>query len=67
MTEAVVAFTDWLDAHFDFVRLEAPVYAWNPASARVLEKAGYTCEAVQAKRVLKDETLVDQWLYVKLR
>ena len=51
----------------ELVRLQASVYAWNPASARVLEKAGFTREGVLAKSVFKDGTLLDSWMYAKLR
>lgn len=51
----------------ELVRLQAAVYAWNPASARVLEKAGFTREGTLAKSVFKDGTLLDSWLYAKLR
>ena len=32
-----------------FARLEAPVFEWNPASMRVLEKLGFEREAVSAR------------------
>lgn len=54
-------------ASTDFVRLEAPVFAWNPASARVLEKAGFTLESVRKNSVLKDGQLIDSFLYVAVR
>ena len=43
-TEALRAVTDYAFETFDICRLEAGVFDWNPASARVLEKAGYTLE-----------------------
>src|SRR5439155_1050682 len=43
-TEALRAVTDYAFATFDVIRLEAGVFGWNPASARVLEKVGYTLE-----------------------
>jgi len=51
----------------DIHRLEAGVYAWNPASARVLEKAGFTFEARLRKRVFKDGQHVDVLMYALLR
>jgi RimJ/RimL family protein N-acetyltransferase len=47
-------------------RLQAAVYEWNPASARVLEKNGYVREAVLKKAVFKDGQLIDAWQYAKL-
>lgn len=46
-----------------FKRLEAPVFAWNPPSMRVLEKAGFVREGVLRKSVLKDGQLIDSVMY----
>jgi len=67
VTEALRAMTEHVFATFDFERLEAFVFEWNPASARVLEKAGYTREAVLRKRVTKEGRTVDCLLYARLR
>lgn len=48
------------------LRLQAGVFSWNPASARVLEKNGFALEARQRRAVLKDGEIIDAWLYVKL-
>ena len=48
-------------------RLEAPVFAWNPASMRVLEKAGFAREGVLRHSVFKDGELIDSVLYARLR
>ena len=45
-TRALRALTDYAFANFDLVRLYATVFEWNPASARVLEKAGFTARRV---------------------
>lgn len=39
-TEAVKAVTGYAFSEFDLYRIEAGVFGWNPASMRVLEKAG---------------------------
>jgi RimJ/RimL family protein N-acetyltransferase len=39
------------------------VFAWNPASARVLEKAGFVLEARLRKSATKDGQTIDQLLY----
>jgi RimJ/RimL family protein N-acetyltransferase len=49
------------------VRLEADVFAWNPASARVLEKAGYQLEGRLRKAVCKDGQVIDRLVYGRLR
>lgn len=66
-TAALRATTNFAFAHFDLARLEAYVFEWNPASCRVLEKAGYTQEARLRKAVYKDGQLIDQFLYAKIR
>src|ERR1043166_5295405 len=44
MTEAVAAFTDFCFENFPLRRISAEVFANNPASARVSEKAGFVFE-----------------------
>lgn len=46
-----------------FVRLQAPVFAWNPASMRVLEKLGFTREGVLRSSVTKDGQVTDAVMY----
>ena len=43
----------------------AEVFAKNPASARVLEKAGFTFEGCLKNDVLKDGKLLDSLLYAR--
>lgn len=66
-TEALGLVTAYGFDHFDITRIEAFVYAWNPASGRVLEKCGYIREATLRSRVFKDGEIVDQFVYAKLR
>lgn len=66
-TRAVRALTEHAFATTSLVRLYAMVFAWNPASARVLEKAGYACEGCLRQSVLKDNELTDQFIYAVLR
>ncbi len=67
MTEAVRAFTDHAFAAFDLCRLYAGVFEWNPASMRVLEKAGYTLEGRLRRSVTKDGQTIDRLLYAIVR
>jgi RimJ/RimL family protein N-acetyltransferase len=62
-TAAARAMRDHLAADARFVRLEAPVFEWNPASMRVLEKIGFTRDAVLRRSVTKDGQLIDSVLY----
>ena len=66
-TAAVRAFVEYVFATFDLVRLDACLYEWNPASARVLEKAGFTFEARLKSAVFKDGQLIDTLLYALVR
>jgi [ribosomal protein S5]-alanine N-acetyltransferase len=47
------------------VRLEAGIYADNPASMRVLEKCGFVREAIHKKAVTKNGRLLDEIMYVR--
>ena len=66
-THALQAFTEYAFTTFDLVRLQAFVKEWNPASARVLEKCGFTLEGRLRKNVTKDGKAVDQFLYALVR
>lgn len=66
-TIAVKAMTPYAFATFEVQRLQATVYQWNPASARVLEKSGYTLEGVLRNCIFKDGRLCDALMYAKLR
>jgi ribosomal-protein-alanine N-acetyltransferase len=65
-SEALTAVTQHAFAHHDLCRLYAHVFEWNPASARVLEKAGYEYEGRMKKSVTKDNQTIDQLLYAKV-
>jgi len=65
-TRALVVVCARLFQEHDIVRLTAPVFAWNPASARVLEKAGFTREGVLRDAVYKDGQLTDMLVYGKI-
>jgi ribosomal-protein-alanine N-acetyltransferase len=53
--------------HLDLVRIYAHVFAWNPASMRVLEKAGFVREAVIRRAVTKDGETIDEVLYALVK
>ena len=65
MTEAVGAFTDFCFQNFSLRRIYAEPFANNPASARVLEKAGFTFEGRLKNNVLKGGKLLDSLLYAR--
>ena len=51
---------------FDLVRIDAAVFAWNPASMRVLEKCGFVREGVLRRSIFKDGQLIDSVLYARI-
>jgi ribosomal-protein-alanine N-acetyltransferase len=67
MSQAVRLITQHAFDKFDFIRLHAGVFDWNPASARVLEKAGYQFESRMKKSVVKEGQILDQLNYVALK
>lgn len=50
-----------------FERLEAQVFAWNPASMRVLEKLGFVREGVHRRSVFKDGQFTDGVMYARIK
>ena len=53
-------------ARYDLARLEAPVFEWNAASMRVLEKCGFTKEGVLRRSVFKDGEIIDSVMYARV-
>ena len=66
-TAAVRAATHHALNETDLFRLYAPVFAWNTASMRVLEKAGYEREAILRRGGIKDGTVIDRVIYARVR
>ena len=62
-TEAVVAVTDHAIRTHELTRVFAVPFAWNTASCRVLEKAGYVLEGRLRRSVIKDGIITDQMQY----
>ena len=67
VTEALRAVTAAALAEPDIARIFAPVFSWNPASMRVLEKAGYRREAVLVRSGVKEDTLIDRVIFAITR
>jgi len=67
VTEAVSAVTNYAFDTFDLCRVFAGVFEWNPASMRVLEKAGYEFECRMKKSVTKDGETIDELIYAIVR
>lgn len=66
MTLAVQHYTDHLMTREHLLRVEAMVFSHNPASQRVLEKAGYTLEGTLRRYSQKGPKLLDNQLYSRL-
>ncbi len=63
VTETLVAMTRYGIEAYGLTRVFAVPFEWNPASMRVLEKAGYVLEGRMRRSVIKDGRIVDQFLY----
>lgn len=66
VTEAVIAMTQYAFSYFDLNRISAGVFEWNPASMRVLQKAGYQFEGIMRKGAIKDGKLINEHIYAIL-
>ena len=67
MTDVVAAVSDFCFDNFPLRRISAEVFANNPASARVLEKAGFTFEGRLKNNVVKDGQVLDSLLYARTK
>lgn len=68
ITSAIRAVTRHaFDRHADLCRIYAVPFAWNGASMRALEKAGYRVEGRMRRSAIKDGKVTDQMLYAILR
>ena len=65
--EALRGLTGYAFERFPLERLEGWVFAWNPSSGRVLEKAGYELEATLRRSAFKDGQFIDCHVYVRFR
>jgi RimJ/RimL family protein N-acetyltransferase len=66
MTGALDAFAFRAFGAFKLRRIYAYVLEWNPASARVLEKAGFRLEGRLRRSAFKDGAVADELLYARL-
>ncbi len=66
-TEAIRQMVEYSFYYFDIVRIYAEVFENNKASMRALEKNGFYLEGVRRKSVFKNNTIMDDYIWVKLR
>jgi ribosomal-protein-alanine N-acetyltransferase len=67
MTDVVRAYIHYAFREFELERLTAHVFEFNQASARVLEKNGFTLEGRLRRHFLKNGELIDGRLYGLLK
>ena len=67
MTQVIGRFSEYLFETRPLVRIEAWVFAHNPASARVLEKNGFQREGYARKFVRKNDVFFDAILFAKIK
>lgn len=67
MTAAARTTSDYALTTMDLARLESPVFEWNPASMRVLEKCGFEREGVRRKGIFKDGQIIDAVIYARVK
>lgn len=67
MTQTIAKFVAHCFSASELVRLKPPVFAYNKASARVLEKNGFELEGCLRKAYFKDGEYCDSLLFAKLR
>jgi RimJ/RimL family protein N-acetyltransferase len=67
-SKAVAEFCDMIWNEYPHVnRIYAEVFETNKASMRVLEKNGFSLECIRKKAVIKNNRLLDDWVWVKFR
>ena len=67
MTIVVEEFTELCWQQPDLVKIFANIFENNPASGRVLSKAGYQQEARLVSGIFKQGVYMDQFIFYKLR
>ena len=65
-TQALIAVTAYAMRTHGLTRVYAVPFAWNTASCRVLDKAGYVMEACLRYSAIKDGRLTDQMQYARI-
>lgn len=63
VTEAVTLITNYAFTNLDIICIQANVLSNNPASMRVLEKAGFTKQGILPASVIKSGVILDEHLY----
>lgn len=64
-TKAVSLLLDYINTNFDVMRIYAEVFVHNTASMKVLEKNGFHLEGIRKKAVIKNNVIMDDYVWVK--
>ena len=67
MTEAVKQICEYVFANSDIIRIYAEPFAYNIASCRVLEKAGFQYEGTLRSNAVKNGRVIDMEMYSLLK
>ncbi len=67
MTEAVKQICEFVFSKSDIIRIYAEPFAYNTASCRALEKAGFQYEGTLRKNAIKNGKVLDMKMYSLLR
>ena len=65
-TEAVKLLLNYIRQNFNVVRIYAEVFEGNTASMCVLQKNGFYLESIRRKAAVKNDVLLDDYVWVKL-
>lgn len=66
-TEAVRQICDYIYRNTDIIRIFAEPFAYNTASCRVLEKAGFQLEGQLRSNAVKNGRILDMKMYARIR
>lgn len=67
MTEAVKQICEYIFSESDIIRIYAEPFAYNKASCRVLEKAGFQYEGTLRSNAVKNSKVIDMKMYSLLK
>lgn len=67
MTEAVIQTCEYVFEKSDIIRIYAEPFAYNGASCRVLEKAGFQYEGTLRSNAVKNGKVIDMKMYSLLK
>ena len=67
VTDAVRGFIPAIFEHTDIIRIFAEPFAFNAASCRILEKAGFICEGTLRNNAVKNGQVIDMKMYSNIK